>query len=222
MSHQYGSGRLQSASQSSTGSKERSAAYTTIPVSTNVSVSGVTSFPFWSRTRSRFAAHSTVAIVMKRESLATCFPGTPAETIGIVPLVARLRWPRKYPAMGVQEPLGVELGGVVTVEHGIVVALPKIRDAHGPFGDEHAVVPDILGRVVGNASREGRTPTESLFDYGLYIRQVGSIRESRGSGAPDDGVELCLCTLLYFRASDHGKRPPSQGGIGRFCTSSTW
>src|SRR6266702_4898209 len=111
--------------------------------------------------------------------------------------------------MGVQEPLGVELIGVVTVERGIVVALPKIRDAHGPFGNEHAVVPDILGRVVGNANREGRTPTESLFDYGLYIRQVGSIRESRGTGAPDDGVELCLCTLLYFRASDHGKRPPT-------------
>ena len=54
--------------------KRRSAAYTIIPVSTNVSVSGVTSFPFLSRTRSRFAAHSTVAIVMKRESLARCFP----------------------------------------------------------------------------------------------------------------------------------------------------
>jgi hypothetical protein len=54
--------------------KERSAAHKIIPVSTNVSVSGVTSFPFSSRRRSRFAAHSTVAIVMKRESLARCFP----------------------------------------------------------------------------------------------------------------------------------------------------
>src|SRR6266571_7347040 len=50
-------------------------AYQATPLYMKDFISSGVSLPSWSQIRSRFEAHRTVAMKMKRVSLATCFPG---------------------------------------------------------------------------------------------------------------------------------------------------
>jgi hypothetical protein len=98
-----------------------------------------------------------------------------------MPFFARFRGTGGDLAMRIKEPLGSEAGGIVAIRSRVVVTLPEIREAQSSLGDEHPIVPVILGRGVWEGKGESRAPSEDFFNQGLYVRKARSIRKSWGA-----------------------------------------
>src|SRR5712671_2053233 len=101
--------------------------------------------------------------------------GTLPKAIRVVSLTTPLSRSRDGLAARIQEPIRVEVRGVVTISRGIMMALPKIRNAYRSFGDKHSVIPIILRRSMWDRNRDGRAPSENFSNNGLYIREARSI-----------------------------------------------
>ena len=145
-----------------------------IPVSTNDSVSSGISFPFSSRTPSSLAAHSIRVVLMNSVSLARCLPTQ----------IHRPHPNETRPACIVFSGSdGNSPRSSMLAE--IHPHLRRIRRGHdcrtrcSAFRNEHAFIPVVVSRDVGDAKWYAMTPAKDLFDNCSYVRKTRSVIKGR-------------------------------------------
>ena len=95
-----------------------------------------------------------------------------------VALVLRvLRTRRERRAVRSEVPRRVEERRVLAVDIRVLVAQPDVHEAHGPFRDEHALIPVVLDGTMRDPYGQNGPPSEDLFDHGAQVGQAGEIGE---------------------------------------------
>jgi hypothetical protein len=104
------------------------------------------------------------------------FPGASplAKPVHDVSLVLCIRRTGRERAVRFEVTSGIEQRRVVSVYRRVVIAHLDVHEAHGSFGDEHALVPIVLGGTVWDPNGQNGSPSEDFFDH---RPQVGETRE---------------------------------------------
>jgi len=108
----------------------------------------------------------------------------------------------------VQMPGWIEFICICTVNVGVTVHCPYIRDTHGTFWDVVTFIRVVLSHAMWNTQRADRRPAQSLLDKGTDVWKVLIICECRQLSTTNNFVKLGLCLHLNVRKGDHGQQEP--------------
>ena len=84
----------------------------------------------------------------------------------------------------------------IGVPHGIEVDRRGISDDSGAFGNDIALVHDIIVGEMSQNPWRGRTQAQDFFETCIDVRQIGEVIVCRGMRVTDDFLKLLECLGL--------------------------